>query len=371
MVLVAIFSETGFFDYCAVKVSRCLKHLETWRMMVQPLFTYSNLQTLIHQNNNVAGGSLSFKVSRVHQEQLWPEAFFIVTLKTQTLSCLVGKKSRNWELQASFKKKTFALHLHSVSLLPRPPFHKHFPNTREIELLDLENVSSGWFSISSRNCISGDAADATFSLFWCETMRPSSSKSNLLPTDQVPALQQRALILKKVFCPSRTVRLSWLQNTDVQPSSWILSEPPNKRQILQIQMFFFFWTMMWTSQSICWCTEAWRHWRGCSRLVEIPLWLTSLCPVQPCRPTSCPEEESGPWSSSSASSPPSSPPSWTTSPPWCSSRPLPSGAEQLCVQTISGFLQLLFIKIQPVQSRSGVFSFFDVVLVHVSGQWTS
>lgn len=240
MVLVAIFSETGFFDYCAVKVSRCLKHLETWRMMVQPLFTYSNLQTLIHQNNNVAGGSLSFKVSRVHQEQLWPEAFFIVTLKTQTLSCLVGKKSRNWELQASFKKKTFALHLHSVSLLPRPPFHKHFPNTREIELLDFENVPSGWFSISSRNCISGDAADATFSLFWCETMRPSSSKSNLLPTDQVPALQQRALILKKVFCPSRTVRLSWLQNTDVQPSSWILSEPPNKRQILQIQMFFFF-----------------------------------------------------------------------------------------------------------------------------------
>lgn len=115
--------------------------------------------------------------------------------------------------------------------------------------------------------------------------------------------------------------------------------------------------MMWTSQSVCWCTEAWRHCQGCSRLVEIPLWLTSLCPVQPCRPTSCPEEESGPWSSSSASSPPSSPPSWTTSPPWCSSRPLPSGAEQLCVQTISGFLQLLFIKIQRVQSRSGVFFF--------------
>lgn len=105
MVLVAIFSETGFFDYCAVKVSRSLKHLETWRMMVQPLFTYSNLQTLIHQNNNGAGGSLSFKVSCVRQEQLRPEAFFIVTLKTQTLSCLVGKKSRIWELQASFKKK--------------------------------------------------------------------------------------------------------------------------------------------------------------------------------------------------------------------------------------------------------------------------
>lgn len=72
-----------------------------WSSRCSLIQTY---KTLIHQNNNGAGGSLSFKVSRVRQEQLRPEAFFLVTLKTQTLSCLVGKKSRIWELQASFKK---------------------------------------------------------------------------------------------------------------------------------------------------------------------------------------------------------------------------------------------------------------------------
>lgn len=117
-------------------------------------------------------------------------------------------------------------------------FPKHFP--------DMWNMVAGFgkCSICSRDCISCHDADPTFGSFWCEMMRASSSKSSLLPADQALALRRRALILKMVLCPARTVRLSWLQNTDVQPSSWILSELLNKRQILQIQISCFFFSFL-------------------------------------------------------------------------------------------------------------------------------
>lgn len=159
-------------------------------------------------------------------------------------------------------------------------------------------------------------------------MRPSSSKWSLLPEDQALS-RHRALILKKLFCPACTVRLSWLPYTDV--ISWILSEPTGGR-FCKFKLFFFFFFCPddenITERLLLHWVAWWNYNPYIFKLVEILLWPTPLCTIQPCRPTSCPEEEFGRWSSSSASSPPSFPPSWTTLPPWCSSLQLPSGDHQ-------------------------------------------
>ena len=49
MILVAIFSETGFFDYCAVKVGMMWHLIVMYQLILFPTITYLVSKTVLKQ----------------------------------------------------------------------------------------------------------------------------------------------------------------------------------------------------------------------------------------------------------------------------------------------------------------------------------